>query len=402
MKKIWQKGAIFALATTMMTSLMAPDARALENRSIDEANVLKTTTSINGQLDADAIDVIKIMMPENGELKVNMADAKSKGLSVMLTNELNPFYAYQFETLGDLFEYFATLKLANLGQALEQLIGDPFVMNYGYNTPYMKDSKETLSFVTDSVITVDKPYETFKTGLKKGTYYFIVSSAHQSIQDAGYRLAMKYEAKQNIELEHNDEPKTATALTLNKTFKAQTNDLDDMDYFKVAVKEAGQLNIQVNTTNEDATLNYKLYDANNKGVKSFKTTVNKTWTTAKSSTYVEKGTYYVRVAGNEDDVFGHADYNIKATLATKNVKVANVQVNTKNNKVTFKAVPVGATVNVYSDAKKAKKLLSFKATSKTMTKTLKLNQKGGTLYVSLKKPSLAEGAVTKISYAKVK
>jgi hypothetical protein len=403
MKNLWQKSAAVALAATMVASIAAPHAQALEKRTIDEASVTKTTTSINGQLDVDAMDVIKVTVPENGELKVNIADAKSKGLSVMLASKLNPFYEYQFETLGDIFDYLRPLKLTDLEQALEQLMDESSIVNYGYNKQYMKESSDTLSLMSDGVLTVDKPYETFKTGVKKGTYYLIVSAAStKAPKDASYRLATKYETKKHIELESNQDRKSATTLPLNTTFTGQTNDLDAMDYYKVTVKESGQLNIRTATTNEDASLDYRLYDANRKTVKGFDTKVNRAWTVTKSSTFVEKGTYYVRVAGTEDDVFGHANYDIKATMATKTVKSANVQVNAAKNKVTFKALPVGATVNVYSDANKKKKLLSFKATSKTATKTVKLNKKGGSIYVALKKPSLAEGAVTKINYAKVK
>ncbi len=37
-----------------------------------------------------------------------------------------------------------------------------------------------------------------------------------------------------------------------------------------------------------------------------------------------------------------------------------------------------------------------------MTKAIKLNKKGGNLYVALKKSTLAEGAATKVPYNKAK
>lgn len=405
MKNIMKKSVVTLFAGAMAVSAATMPASALEQRVIDETTANNVTTSINGQLDSDTMDVIKVTVPENGELKVHIADAKNKGLSVMLTTKLNPFYSYEFKTLGDIFDYLRPVKLTDIETVLEELLDSSSAINYGVNEKFLTEGDDSYESLTGEYLPLEEPSPTFKTGVKKGTYYLVVTGASLKEQkDPSYRLAMKYEAKNNVELESNNDRKTATALPLNKTFTGVAHDLDPMDYFKVDVKESGNLVVNATSSNSAADLGYVLYDANRKLVNNFEYVANRQATTLKSSTFVNKGTYYVRVAGSDEEVFGHTNYTVKANVVSKTMKRSNVAIkNAATSSITVKALPIGATVNVYSDAKKTTKIASFKATKATETKTLKgLNKKGGNVYVTLKKPTLAEGAVTKVPYNKAK
>mgnify|MGYP004528150021 FL=1 len=404
MKKITKTAMATLFTGAMALSAVATPASALEKRVIDETTAKTTTTSINGQLDTDSIDVVKVTVPTNGELKVHIADAKNKGLSVMLTTKLNPFYSYEFTTLGDIFDYLRPVKLTDVESVLEELLDSSSAINYGVNEKFLTEGDDSYESLTGEYLPLEEPSPTFKTGLKAGTYYLVVTGGSlKEYKDSTYRLTTKFEAKNKIELESNNDRKSATALPLNKTFTGVANDLDPMDYFKVDVAESGNLVLKATSSNPNADLGYTLYDANRKGVKNFEYVANRQATKLTSSTYVNKGTYYVRVAGSDEEVFGHSNYSLKANVVTKSVKRSNVVVkNAAKSTITLKALPVGATVNVYSDAKKKKKVTSFKATSATMTKAIKLNKKGGNLYVALKKSTLAEGAATKVPYNKAK
>lgn len=404
MKKMTKTAMATLFTGAMALSAVATPASALEKRVIDETTAKTTTTSINGQLDTDSIDVVKVTVPTNGELKVHIADAKNKGLSVMLTTKLNPFYSYEFTTLGDIFDYLRPVKLTDVESVLEELLDSSSAINYGVNEKFLTEGDDSSESLTGEYLPLEEPSPTFKTGLKAGTYYLVVTGGSlKEYKDSTYRLTTKFEAKNKIELESNNDRKSATALPLNKTFTGVANDLDPMDYFKVDVAESGNLVLKATSSNPNADLGYTLYDANRKGVKNFEYVANRQATKLTSSTYVNKGTYYVRVAGSDEEVFGHSNYSLKANVVTKSVKRSNVVVkNAAKSTITLKALPVGATVNVYSDAKKTKKVTSFKATSATMTKAIKLNKKGGNLYVALKKSTLAEGAATKVPYNKAK
>lgn len=404
MKKMTKTAMATLFTGAMALSAVATPASALEKRVIDETTAKTTTTSINGQLDTDSIDVVKVTVPTNGELKVHIADAKNKGLSVMLTTKLNPFYSYEFTTLGDIFDYLRPVKLTDVESVLEELLDSSSAINYGVNEKFLTEGDDSYESLTGEYLPLEEPSPTFKTGLKAGTYYLVVTGGSlKEYKDSTYRLTTKFEAKNKIELESNNDRKSATALPLNKTFTGVANDLDPMDYFKVDVADSGNLVLKATSSNPNADLGYTLYDANRKGVKNFEYVANRQATKLTSSTYVNKGTYYVRVAGSDEEVFGHSNYSLKANVVTKSVKRSNVVVkNAAKSTITLKALPVGATVNVYSDAKKTKKVTSFKATSTTMTKAIKLNKKGGNLYVALKKSTLAEGAATKVPYNKAK
>lgn len=404
MKKMTKTAMATLFTGAMALSAVATPASALEKRVIDETTAKTTTTSINGQLDTDSIDVVKVTVPTNGELKVHIADAKNKGLSVMLTTKLNPFYSYEFTTLGDIFDYLRPVKLTDVESVLEELLDSSSAINYGVNEKFLTEGDDSSESLTGEYLPLEEPSPTFKTGLKAGTYYLVVTGGSlKEYKDSTYRLTTKFEAKNKIELESNNDRKSATALPLNKTFTGVANDLDPMDYFKVDVADSGNLVLKATSSNPNADLGYTLYDANRKGVKNFEYVANRQATKLTSSTYVNKGTYYVRVAGSDEEVFGHSNYSLKANVVTKSVKRSNVVVkNAAKSTITLKALPVGATVNVYSDAKKTKKVTSFKATSATMTKAIKLNKKGGNLYVALKKSTLAEGAATKVPYNKAK
>lgn len=404
MKKMTKTAMATLFTVAMALSAVATPASALEKRVIDETTAKTTTTSINGQLDTDSIDVVKVTVPTNGELKVHIADAKNKGLSVMLTTKLNPFYSYEFTTLGDIFDYLRPVKLTDVESVLEELLDSSSAINYGVNEKFLTEGDDSYESLTGEYLPLEEPSPTFKTGLKAGTYYLVVTGGSlKEYKDSTYRLTTKFEAKNKIELESNNDRKSATALPLNKTFTGVANDLDPMDYFKVDVADSGNLVLKATSSNPNADLGYTLYDANRKGVKNFEYVANRQATKLTSSTYVNKGTYYVRVAGSDEEVFGHSNYSLKANVVTKSVKRSNVVVkNAAKSTITLKALPVGATVNVYSDAKKTKKVTSFKATSATMTKAIKLNKKGGNLYVALKKSTLAEGAATKVPYNKAK
>lgn len=404
MKKMTKTAMATLFTGAMALSAVATPASALEKRVIDETTAKTTTTSINGQLDTDSIYVVKVTVPTNGELKVHIADAKNKGLSVMLTTKLNPFYSCEFTTLGDIFDYLCPVKLTDVESVLEELLDSSSAINYGVNEKFLKEGDDSSESLTGEYLPLEEPSPTFKTGLKAGTYYLVVTGGSlKEYKDSTYRLTTKFEAKNKIELESNNDRKSATALPLNKTFTGVANDLDPMDYFKVDVAESGNFVLKATSSNPNPDLGYTLYDANRKGVKNFEYVANRQATKLTSSTYVNKGTYYVRVAGSDEEVFGHSNYSLKANVVTKSVKRSNVLVkNASKSTITLKALPVGATVNVYSDAKKTKKVTSFKATSATMIKAIKLNKKGGNLYVALKKSTLAEGAATKVPYNKAK
>lgn len=140
-----------------------------------------------------------------------------------------------------------------------------------------------------------------------------------------------------------------------------------------------------------------------KKLTSFKAT-GKTKTVSLKQVGAKKGQVYVVVSksGYQSSTATKVSFKAEPTkaLSSKNVTVTNTK---KQDKIKFKNLKKGTTYTIYKDAKKKKKLKSFKATGTTKTITIKqLSKKAGKIYITAKTPNYEESAITSVSYPKEK
>lgn len=87
-------------------------------------------------------------------------------------------------------------------------------------------------------------------------------------------------------------------------------------------------------------------------------------------------------------------------ISAKKVKITNKK---KEDTIKFTGLKKGATIVIYKDAKKKKKLVSFTATSTTKTvKIQQLGKKAGKIYITAQLPGYSVSTTTTVSYPKEK
>lgn len=216
-------------------------------------------------------------------------------------------------------------------------------------------------------------FSTNKLGYKKGTIYV-------TVQDLG-----KAESKStSVTYKAEKLPKLAAKnVTVTNNIKSD----------KIALKGLTKGNTY--TVYKDAKLKKKLF--------SFKATKS-TYTKTLKQVGAKKGSVYVVVSksGYQKSAATKVNYKAEPTpkLASKNVKITNK----KKGKDTIKlsGLKKGQTYVIYSDAKKKKKLASFKASKSSRSVKVNLSQKGGKVYITTQKSGYRVSVTTAVSYKKAK
>lgn len=133
--------------------------------------------------------------------------------------------------------------------------------------------------------------------LLPGTYKIQANRIQYSNHTGSYRIKVKWEEQTTNEVEPNDTKEKAQFVELNKLkITGQMGWNDPADYYRVNVTKPGKLT--VNATSYVSGLNVELYNNNLKQMdneSNFLDADEYNRVTKSLSTYVEKGTYYIKV-----------------------------------------------------------------------------------------------------------
>ncbi|MBO2535682.1 Ig-like domain-containing protein [Rummeliibacillus suwonensis] len=150
--------------------------------------------------------------------------------------------------------------------------------------------------------------------LEAGTYTVKVSQ--DSDYTGKYSIKSTFKASNNNEIESNNGTDIAQSLTLNKTkVTGQISWNDSADYYKVTLTKPGYLSVLISSYME--YLNVELLDADYNQIKEnyyFDGANESTAIPESLSTYLEKGTYYVKIS--RDDYNGL--YKLQANFSATN------------------------------------------------------------------------------------
>ncbi|MFF3102040.1 hypothetical protein [Viridibacillus arvi] len=319
-------------------------------------------------------DIIKVTVPADGLLTMKLNDPKEREIALLLVNE---FDTSQLEDIKE-FDLSALEKL-------ESTFNDVELFGYAINS---------------ELTWYDPSMHSISVGLKKGTYYLLAYKLDFG-KNKGYSTKLSFKAGSNYEKESNNSASKATPINLNKTYNASFNLIDEDDYYKVTVPQAGFLKVYADQKHS-TKFKMKVLDDKKKAVKGLKVTKDKRKYTG--SVYLPKGTYYVKVSADMmDSLYDSVSYTLKTSVKSTKLKSSAVKVinkkGTKNDKVLVSNLKAGTTVKVYADASKKKLVASAVSTTDKATMKLKtLSSKGGKLYITVKKPSISESIVLKVNY----
>ncbi len=212
----------------------------------------------------------------------------------------------------------------------------------------------------------------------KGTYYISVTTTNYSFGtypiNIPYSIKVDFTKTDSWESENNVTLKTADPIAVNKTYKGNLYDKNDVDYYKFVLTNKSKVKVQFSVDGKvykkeqinDGWI-LEVYDTKNKVVAEI---LNITKSTSKTVT-LKKGTYYVKVKG----VTGfwktpatYVDYSIKASVSVAPTKVKVASKGKKELKVTWESLDSGVTYYVYrKTSSKGKYTLVKTTTSKSFT-----------------------------------
>lgn len=255
----------------------------------------------------------------------------------------------------------------------------------------------------------------------KGTYYIKVyayfSHTAYSPTDAIYDLKIQHTSAKTWEKEGNDKSAKAENIALNKTYKGNLYQYNDVDWYKIKVSKKGAVKF---TLAKDAAANiedinsgwrFKVYDATaNKmlaEVPRIKSSASKTLT-------LNPGTYLVLVKAEYDNAAGapiDCTYNFSTgyTKAPGKAAITRVTAGKKYATVKWKKVTGASGYYVYrSTSKNGKytKIATIKKGSILSYKNTKLKSKKNYYYkvaaYTTTKGVTAEGSMSAVKAVKVK
>lgn len=361
---------VFAFAFGALTT----NTKAATTTEVDTVTLTNDKSKTLDRKFSMGTDIIKVTVPADGLLTMKLNDPKEREIALLLVNE---FDTSQLEDIKD-FDLSALDKL-------ESTFNDVELFGYAINS---------------ELTWYDSSMHSISVGLKKGTYYLLAYKLDFG-KNKGYSTKLSFKAGSKYEKESNNSASKATPMNLNKTYNASFNLIDEDDYYKVTVPQAGFLKVYANQKHS-TKFKMKVLDDKKKTVKGLKVTKDKRKYTG--SVYLPKGTYYVKVSADMmDSLYDSVSYTLKTSVKSTKLKSSAVKVinkkGTKNDKVLVSNLKAGSTVKVYADASKKKLVASAVSTTDKATMKLKtLSSKGGKLYITVKKPSISESIVLKVNY----
>lgn len=209
----------------------------------------------------------------------------------------------------------------------------------------------------------------------RGTYYISVTTSNYSF--GKYPINIPYSIKADFtktdswESENNATLKTADSIAVNKTYKGNLYNKNDVDYYKFVLTNKSKVKLQFSVDGKvykkeqinDGWI-LEVYDTKNKVVAEIS---DITKSTSKTVT-LKKGTYYVKVKG----VTGfwrspatYVDYSIKASVSVAPTKVKVASKGKKELKVTWESLDKGVTYYVYRKTSSKGKYSLVKTTTGT-------------------------------------
>lgn len=292
-----------------------------DNDSLSQANYIQLNTTYNGWVDFLDDDYYSFKLSKKGEVKIDINRASNTSYEVELLN-----------SSGDIMEDWDTDYTSNTG--LKNII---------------------------------------HTGLPAGTY-FVRITTYDDKYNIPYQFKVSYTANDYFEVEPNDFISEANAFTLNKVYTGVLSDYFDYDCYRLTLTKKMSLSLyltryenvslEVNLFNQSESI-YNYYDSKygkNGLVKLFDVTLN-------------KGTYFIRVSGNDSDI-NKIKYNLKV-IERDTTPPAAPKVNKVSNKDTYVTGTTEAKAKVTVKAG-TKVLGSATADSKGYFKIKISKQKAGT------------------------
>ncbi|MFJ7747909.1 hypothetical protein [Peribacillus sp. NPDC097295] len=143
--------------------------------------------------------------------------------------------------------------------------------------------------------------ETNDIGLKKGTYYIVISGN----KEKPYKVKATFKASEYYERESNNIVKTANSIKVGKNYYGALQKFTDHDYMKFSVKKKRKVTITYNNTPKEQR-DISIVNAKGKEYKKIYTDYDvKKPSTSSFSVSLPKGNYYVLVR------YGSGAYKIK-------------------------------------------------------------------------------------------
>ncbi len=214
------------------------------------------------------------------------------------------------------------------------------------------------------------------TGVQRGTYYIKVQSASwdSCCSNSTYGIKAVYTKSSVWEKECNENPTTATPITLNTTYYGTTADSSryEQDYYKFTVSSKKTYVIGLTTSNlKDGNAYWVmyLYDAQYNAIASADIYGNRTYHAIKAK--LPKGTYYIKVQSASYDSSDNSPYRLKvssySSITPKKTSV-NGKIAAKSRGFTVKWKKVSKGITGYQVQYSTSKKFTNK-TTKTVSKS---------------------------------
>jgi len=194
----------------------------------------------------------------------------------------------------------------------------------------------------------DTSVNTYKVGIDAGTYYLKIRGGNwdswsdkysRCFSEAMYTFNLKFTKSAYWEKENNEEFKTASKVSLNKSYSGSVSDDADIDYYKFTLSSAGRVYINFKHEKLFESEEYwtaTLYNSSTEEISyySFLGT-DKSVDTYKLG--LTKGTYYLKIrGGNWDSWSDKYSRRFSKTTYTFNLNYAKTEYWEKENNEEFK------------------------------------------------------------------
>ncbi|MFJ7830923.1 hypothetical protein ACIQZM_13115 [Peribacillus sp. NPDC097206] len=176
-----------------------------------------------------------------------------------------------------------------------------FVKTYKSRSWYVEVLDSEGSRLDDYYTKTTNGTETNEIGLKKGTYYIVISGN----KDKPYKVQAKFKASEYYERESNNTVKTANTIKTGKNYYGALQEFTDKDYLKFTVKNKRKVSITYNNTPKEQR-DILIVNAKGKVYKTVHTDYHvKKPSTSSFSLSLPKGSYHVLIQ------YGSGAYKIK-------------------------------------------------------------------------------------------
>ncbi|MEH6937414.1 hypothetical protein V7056_06045 [Bacillus sp. JJ664] len=269
---------------------------------------------------------------ETTEVEQNGTKETATNISFSSTgDELYPYETYgtgTFETAEDVDTYKFTLSKDGGIKVQTSVLRTAVTSIELYN-----EQDETLQ--SWSLAEGEESIDAFYEGLPAGTYYIKMSVESGTVDNNSnmYSMRVLYWTDNYLEKESNNDPTTATPMTLNKYYTGFT-DIETDDIFKITTPSTGKLTIR-GSYSPNVALNYLLVNSKYEVVEDWTIEPNETDEVDDIFTVgVAAGTYYVVVTHDPEDEDANEYYMTQAKFVADNYSEK------ENNETTTTATPV--------------------------------------------------------------